>query len=140
MVNVPLAMQFLTCILFWCLVMFYASTVSLTIALDSGSFMGRIYTLQNVNLNLINVMIPFGLSLIETYGYAYLGSELTAEADAVGQAIYELPWYEASAEFQRYYRLMIQRTQRATGITAVKFFLVGIDKFGRVSRVECSKE
>ncbi|XP_065093923.1 uncharacterized protein LOC135714475 [Ochlerotatus camptorhynchus] len=117
-VNVPLAMQFMTCILVWCLVMFYVST--------------------NVNLNLFNVMVPFGLSMIETYGYAYLGSELTAEAQAVGQAIYELSWYEASAAFQRYYRLIIQRAQCATGITAVKFFLVGIDKFGRVIQMSYS--
>lgn len=77
-------------------------------------------------------MVLFWLSLIETYGYAYLGSELTAEAQAVGHAVYELAWYEDSAELQRYYRLIIQRSQRETGITAAKFFVVGIEKFGKV--------
>lgn len=83
-------------------------------------------------------MVVFLLSLIETYGYAYLGSQLTAEAQAVGQAVYELTWYEDSAELQRYYRLIIQRSQRETGITAAKFFVVGIEKFGKVRLIFCS--
>ncbi|XP_065073010.1 uncharacterized protein LOC135697316 [Ochlerotatus camptorhynchus] len=118
MLSIQLAMQFLSCLLFWCLVMFYVS--------------------MHVNFNLVNVTIPFCLSLIETYAYSYLGSELTAEAEEVGQAIYELPWYEDSAELQRYYCLIIQRSQRATGTTAVKFFLVGIDKFGGLLQMSYS--
>ncbi|KAL1403513.1 hypothetical protein pipiens_005653 [Culex pipiens pipiens] len=79
---------------------------------------------QKIDLNLINVMIIFFLSLVHVFCYSYLGSELAEEAAAVGTAIYDLPWYEHSAELQRYYRLMIQRTQRPTGITGVKFFVV----------------
>ncbi|KXJ76837.1 hypothetical protein RP20_CCG008906 [Aedes albopictus] len=117
-INIPIAMQFIACILFWCMTMFYVST--------------------NINFNLFNVMVLFWLSLIETYGYSYLGTELTEEAKTVGQVIYELPWYEDSAQLQRYYRLMIQRTQQNTGVTAAKFFIVGIEKFGKVVNLSYS--
>ncbi|XP_055642205.1 odorant receptor 45b-like [Toxorhynchites rutilus septentrionalis] len=111
-VHIPMAMQFMTCIMVWCLIMLYVST--------------------NITLTLFNLMVPFWLSVIETYGFSYLGTELMQEAAAVGTAIYELPWYEDSVELQRYYRLIIQRTQRTTGVTAAKFFYVGIEKFGSV--------
>lgn len=77
-------------------------------------------------------MVLFWLSLIETYGYSYLGTELSEDAKAVGHAVYDLPWYEDSAQLQRYYRLMIQRSQQNIGVTAAKFFIVGIEKFGKV--------
>ncbi|KAL1403512.1 hypothetical protein pipiens_005652, partial [Culex pipiens pipiens] len=76
------------------------------------------------DLNLLNVMIIFLLTLVQAFGYSYLGTELAEEAEAVGKAIYDLPWYEHSVELQRYYRLIIQRTQRPTGITGAKFFIV----------------
>uniref|UniRef100_A0A8D8J0Y7 Odorant receptor coreceptor n=1 Tax=Culex pipiens TaxID=7175 RepID=A0A8D8J0Y7_CULPI len=104
MCQVPVALEFLFCIMVWCLNMIYIS--------------------QKIDLNLINVMIIFFLSLVHVFCYSYLGSELAEEAAAVGTAIYDLPWYEHSAELQRYYRLMLQRTQRPTGITGVKFFVV----------------
>ncbi|XP_055640997.1 uncharacterized protein LOC129778244 [Toxorhynchites rutilus septentrionalis] len=111
-VHFPMAMQFMTCIMFWCVIMLYVSTT--------------------VTFTLFNLMVPFWLSVIETYGFSYLGSELTREAESVGKAIYNLPWYEDSVKLQRYYRLIIQRSQRTTGVTAAKFFFVGIEKFGSV--------
>lgn len=78
-------------------------------------------------------MVTFCLSLVETYGYSYLGSKLTDEAAAVGRAIYNLPWYKESVELQNQYRMVLQRSQRATGITAAKFFIVGLPQFGKVS-------
>ncbi|KAL9708407.1 hypothetical protein quinque_011925 [Culex quinquefasciatus] len=110
-----MALQFLTCILFWCLTMFYAST--------------------NVNFNLFNVALAFFLSLLETAGYAYLGSELIEAADSVGAAIYDLPWYEDSVEMQRFYRLMIQRTQQRTCVTGVRFFVVELTSFSKVGLI-----
>nr|AXY87604.1 odorant receptor 71 [Aedes aegypti] len=117
-INIPIAMQFMACILFWCMTMVYVST--------------------NINFNLFNVMVLFWLSLIETYGYSYLGTELNEDAKAVGHAVYDLPWYEDSAQLQRYYRLMIQRSQQNTGVTAAKFFIVGIEKFGKVVNLSYS--
>ncbi|XP_038109910.1 uncharacterized protein LOC6035766 [Culex quinquefasciatus] len=116
--QIPMALQFLTCILFWCLTMFYAST--------------------NVNFNLFNVALAFFLSLLETAGYAYLGSELIEAADSVGAAIYDLPWYEDSVEMQRFYRLMIQRTQQRTCVTGVRFFVVELTSFSKVMNMSYS--
>lgn len=92
----------------------------------------NLFLFQKVDLNLINVMIIFGLSLAQVFGYSYLGSQLTEEADAVGKAIYDLPWYEHSIELQRFYRLIIQRTQRPTGITGATFFIVQRTTFASV--------
>nr|AXY87599.1 odorant receptor 32 [Culex quinquefasciatus] len=116
--HLPLALEFLTCILFWCLTMFYVS--------------------NNIDFNLVNVMVLFWLSLLETFGYSYLGSKLTEQADEVGAAIYDLPWFEHSVELQRYYRLMLQRVQRPTGITGAKFFVVQLATFGSVVQMSYS--
>ncbi|KAL1401909.1 hypothetical protein pipiens_006316 [Culex pipiens pipiens] len=116
--HLPLALEFLTCILFWCLTMFYVS--------------------NNIDFNLVNVMVLFWLSLLETFGYSYLGSKLTEQADLVGAAIYDLPWYEHSVELQRYYRLMLQRVQRPTGVTGAKFFVVQLATFGSVVQMSYS--
>ncbi|KAL1401908.1 hypothetical protein pipiens_006315 [Culex pipiens pipiens] len=110
--HLPLAIQFLTCVLFWCLTMVYVST--------------------NIDYSLFNVMVLFWLSLIETFGYSYLGSQLMEEANGVSKAIYDLPWYEHSVELQRYYRLMLQRVQRPTRITGMRFFAVELGTFGSV--------
>lgn len=85
-------------------------------------------------------MVLVLLSLIETFGFSYVGSQLIQEAAAVGSAIYDLPWYEESAELQKQYRMILQRSQRATGVTAAKFFIVGLEKFGQVSGVFCENE
>ncbi|EDS41929.1 olfactory receptor [Culex quinquefasciatus] len=99
-----------------------------------------IFELSNLKLdpNLLNVMIIFLLTLVQTFGYSYLGTELAEEAEAVGKAIYDLPWYEHSVELQRFYRLMIQRTQRPTGITGAKFFIVQLTTFASVVQMSYS--
>ncbi|XP_039436467.1 uncharacterized protein LOC120418231 [Culex pipiens pallens] len=99
-----------------------------------------IFELSNLkfDLNLLNVMIIFLLTLVQAFGYSYLGTELAEEAEAVGKAIYDLPWYEHSVELQRYYRLMMQRTQRPTGITGAKFFIVQRTTFASVVQMSYS--
>ncbi|KAL1377655.1 hypothetical protein pipiens_004134 [Culex pipiens pipiens] len=90
------------------------------------------------DLNMLNVMIIFLLTLVQAFGYSYLGTELAEEAEAVGKAIYDLPWYEHSVELQSYYRLIIQRTQRPTGITGAKFFIVQRTTFASVVQMSYS--
>ncbi|KAL9708376.1 hypothetical protein quinque_011894 [Culex quinquefasciatus] len=111
-------MDTLFCVIFWSLNMFYLS--------------------KKLDPNLLNVMIIFLLTLVQTFGYSYLGTELAEEAEAVGKAIYDLPWYEHSVELQRFYRLMIQRTQRPTGITGAKFFIVQLTTFASVVQMSYS--
>ncbi|XP_038109911.1 uncharacterized protein LOC6035758 isoform X1 [Culex quinquefasciatus] len=116
--HLPLALAFLTCILYFCLTLFYLS--------------------HNIGFNLVNVMVLFGLTVLETFGYSYLGSKLTEQADEVGAAIYDLPWFEHSVELQRYYRLMLQRVQRPTEITGAKFFVVQLATFGSAVQMSYS--
>nr|WGC98066.1 OR27 variant 2 [Culex quinquefasciatus] len=116
--QIPVAMEFFSCVIVWCL--------------------GMIYISQKIDINLINVMLIFSITLLQVFGYSYLGSELAEEAEAVGKAIYDLPWYEHSVELQRFYRLIIQRTQRPTGITGVKFFIVQRTSFATVVQMSYS--
>lgn len=69
---------------------------------------------------------------METFIYAVFGTKLAEEAAAVGDAIYDLAWYDHPAELQRYYRLILQRTQRPTCITGIKLFVVGLSTFANV--------
>ncbi|XP_055632668.1 odorant receptor 45b-like [Toxorhynchites rutilus septentrionalis] len=116
--NIPLMMQLISCMMFWCLTLFYAST--------------------NFNISLLNVMVLFFLSLVETYGYCYVGTKVTSEAAAVGEAIYELPWYKESVELQNRYRFTLHRSQSRTGITAANFFIVGHEQFGKITQMSYS--
>ncbi|XP_055623179.1 odorant receptor 4-like [Toxorhynchites rutilus septentrionalis] len=116
--NISLMMQFMSTVMFWCLTMFYAST--------------------NINISLCNVLILFFLSLVETYGYSYLGQQITDEAAAVESAIYDLPWYDESVELQNSYRMILRRSQHEVGITAAKFFIVGLEQFGKISQMSYS--
>uniref|UniRef100_A0A8D8F636 Odorant receptor coreceptor n=1 Tax=Culex pipiens TaxID=7175 RepID=A0A8D8F636_CULPI len=93
---------------------------------------------SKVDLNLVSVLIIFWLSLVQTLGFSYLGSELAEEAAAVGRAIYDLAWYEHPVELQRYYRLIIQRTQRPTGITGAKLFIVRRTTFASMMQMSYS--
>lgn len=77
---------------------------------------------------------------METFGYSYLGSDLTNSADAVGEAVYGLPWYEHSVELQRYYKLIIRRTQKSTCISGIKFFVVELTTFSNVRFVNWLKQ
>ncbi|EDS41960.1 olfactory receptor [Culex quinquefasciatus] len=117
-VHLPVALEYFTCVMFYCMAMFYISTY--------------------IDFSLFNIMVLFLASLMETFGYSYLGSELSEEAAAVGTAIYDLPWYDHSVELQRYYRLIIQRTQRTTGIFGLRFFLVQLTTFANVMQMSYS--
>nr|WGO51535.1 odorant receptor 28 [Culex quinquefasciatus] len=116
--QIPVALEFLTCVMFWCLNMIYIS--------------------NKVDLNLVSVLIIFWLSLVQTFSFSYLGSELAEEAAAVGKAIFDLSWYEHPVELQRCYRLIIQRTQRPTGITGAKLFFVHRTTFASVMQMSYS--
>ncbi|KAL9708380.1 hypothetical protein quinque_011898 [Culex quinquefasciatus] len=63
---------------------------------------------------------------------------LAEEAAAVGQAIFDLSWYEHPVGLQRCYRLIIQRTQRPTGIAGVKLFFVHRTTFASVMQMSYS--
>ncbi|EDS31418.1 Odorant receptor 92a [Culex quinquefasciatus] len=93
MCHIPVALEFLTCVLLWCLVMFYTSTT--------------------MGYDLFSILIVVLSSLVEAFGYAYLGSELSEQAEKVGVACYDLPWYvNCSKELKGAFQLMIQRSQK----------------------------
>uniref|UniRef100_A0A1S4JAL4 Odorant receptor n=1 Tax=Culex quinquefasciatus TaxID=7176 RepID=A0A1S4JAL4_CULQU len=135
--EIPVALEFLTCVMFWCLNMIYTSNVDTLMHLKTLQLLTNFY-FQKVDLNLVRVLIIFCLSLVQTLGFSYLGSELAEEAAAVGQAIFDLSWYEHPVGLQRCYRLIIQRTQRPTGITGAKLFFVHRTTFASVMQMSYS--
>lgn len=130
--HIPVALEFLTCVLLWCLVMFYTSTVS--------CFNCRVLTMfstssrqQTMGYDLFSILIVVLSSLVETFGYAYLGSELSEQAEKVGVACYDLPWYvNCSKELKGAFQLMIQRSQKVCQLTGIKMLPIELKTYGDV--------
>ncbi|EDS41950.1 Odorant receptor 13a [Culex quinquefasciatus] len=119
MCHIPVALEFLTCILLWSLVMFYISTT--------------------MGWDLFSILIVVFSSLVEAFGYSYLGSELSEQAVTVGAACYELPWYESSsAELTLACRRIIQRSLKATRLTGLKMFSIDLKTYGNIVNISYS--
>ena len=93
---------------------------------------------------------------IETFGYCYLGTQLSQEVCTValkftllqlcfafsssqsiniGQALYASGWYEYDVQMRKYISFMIMRSQRRVGLTAAKFCFVDMEQFGAVCAI-----
>ncbi|XP_038116873.1 uncharacterized protein LOC6040742 [Culex quinquefasciatus] len=119
MCHIPVALEFLTCVLLWCLVMFYTSTT--------------------MGYDLFSILIVVLSSLVEAFGYAYLGSELSEQAEKVGVACYDLPWYvNCSKELKGTFQLMIQRSQKVCQLTGIKMLPIELKTYGDILRLSYS--
>ncbi|XP_061513940.1 odorant receptor 45b [Anopheles gambiae] len=72
---------------------------------------------------------------IETFGYCYLGTQLSQESINVGQALYASGWHEYDVQMRKHISFMIMRSQRRVGLTAAKFCFVDMEKFGAVCAI-----
>uniref|UniRef100_A0A182MIM4 Uncharacterized protein n=1 Tax=Anopheles culicifacies TaxID=139723 RepID=A0A182MIM4_9DIPT len=109
-----LLMQFVLCILIWCTMMLY-------------------FSVSGLSVKFINMFLLFLFVSIETFGYCYLGTQLSQEQSInVGQALYDCSWSDFDGETRRSLAFMILRTQCRVGLTAAKFRLVDMEQFGAV--------
>ncbi|XP_058818984.1 odorant receptor 13a-like [Topomyia yanbarensis] len=102
--------QIMSCLLVWCLMLFYVST--------------------NFGADAANLILLFVILMGEMAIYCINGNILSDKAAEVAHAMYRYPWYREPADVQRTIRLIIQRAQKPTGVTAAKFYFVNIERFG----------
>ncbi|XP_065075126.1 odorant receptor 63a-like [Ochlerotatus camptorhynchus] len=117
-VSFILINQILNCILIWCLMMFYVST--------------------NFGPNAANVILLFVVLMGEMVVYCVNGTILSEKALGVAHAMYDYPWYTESVAMQKDIKMIIQRAQIPTGITAAKFYYVNIERLGLVIQASYS--
>ncbi|XP_053690903.1 odorant receptor 49b-like [Sabethes cyaneus] len=110
--------QTLSCLLVWCLMLFYVSS--------------------NFGLDAANVMILFIVLLVEMLVYCKNGTILSEKAAQVANAIYVYDWYKDPIDMQRKVMLMIERAQKPAGITAAGFYYVNIQRFGATAQATYS--
>ncbi|XP_053667120.1 odorant receptor 33b-like [Anopheles marshallii] len=114
-----LLMQFVLCILIWGTMMLY-------------------FSVSGINVKFINMFLLFLFVSIETFGYCYLGTQLSQESINVGQALYDCNWSDFDRERKKNIAFMILRTQCQVGLTAAKFRLVNMEQFGAMLNMSYS--
>uniref|UniRef100_A0A6E8VXU4 Odorant receptor n=1 Tax=Anopheles coluzzii TaxID=1518534 RepID=A0A6E8VXU4_ANOCL len=114
-----LLMQFVLCILIWCMMLLY-------------------FTVSGINVKFINMFLLFLFVSIETFGYCYLGTQLSQESINIGQALYASGWYEYDVQMRKHISFMIMRSQRRVGLTAAKFCFVDMEQFGAMLNMSYS--
>ncbi|KAL9701408.1 hypothetical protein quinque_004849 [Culex quinquefasciatus] len=88
---------------------------------------------ETMGYDLFSILIVVLSSLVEAFGYAYLGSELSEQAEEVGVACYDLPWYvNCSKELKGAFQLMIQRSQKVCQLTGIKMLPIELKTYGDV--------
>ncbi|XP_055543618.1 odorant receptor 13a-like [Wyeomyia smithii] len=110
--------QTLSCLLVWCLMLFYVSS--------------------NFGLDAANVLILFIVLLVEMYVFCKNGTILSEKAAEVANAIYFYDWYMDPVDLQQKILLIIQQAQKPTGITAARFYYINIQRFGATAQATYS--
>ncbi|XP_035908990.1 odorant receptor 67a-like [Anopheles stephensi] len=105
-----LLMQLVLCILIWCTMMLY-------------------FSVSGINVKFINMFLLFLFVSIETFGYCYLGTQLSQESINVGKALYDADWIDYDAVMRKKVAFMIMRAQCRVGLTAAKFCFVDMEQF-----------
>ncbi|XP_058064615.1 putative odorant receptor 92a, partial [Anopheles bellator] len=104
-------MQIILCVLNWSSMLLY-------------------FTVSGFSTQFINLLVLFMFETIETFGYCYLGNQLSDAAAKVAGAVYESCWEAECASVQKDLQLIIVRTQKPIGITAGEFCDLNMELFG----------
>ncbi|XP_049282904.1 putative odorant receptor 69a [Anopheles funestus] len=111
--NMALMIQLTSCIVIWCLMLFYV-------------------LLMGISSKVLNISLLIFLMTFETYMYCQLGTEFTDSADQVFNALQQLTWYEQSVPIQKQLYFMIQHSQRSIVLKAGKLLPVNIAQFSEI--------
>ncbi|XP_053691194.1 putative odorant receptor 92a [Sabethes cyaneus] len=106
------------CILMMCLMMYYVST--------------------SFGPNALSVLVLIIYLLGEMGFFCFSGNKLSEKAAEVGNAMYDYAWYSEPVDMQKDMLLIIARSQRLTGITAAKFYIVDRERYGIVMQASYS--
>ncbi|XP_053667101.1 odorant receptor 49b-like [Anopheles marshallii] len=112
-------LQLLLCILVWSSMLLY-------------------FTVSGFNTQFINLFVLFLFDTTETFGYCYLGNQLSDESAHIARAVYECKWETLSSKTQKDLQLALARAQRPVGITAGKFCFMNMEQFAQVVKTTYS--
>uniref|UniRef100_A0A182PZ52 Uncharacterized protein n=1 Tax=Anopheles epiroticus TaxID=199890 RepID=A0A182PZ52_9DIPT len=96
------------------------------------------FTISGFNTQFISVFILFLFDTTETFGYCYLGNQLSDESARIASVVYECGWEGFSSAVQKDLQLTLLRAQRPVGITAGKFCFMNMEQFGEVVKTTYS--
>uniref|UniRef100_A0A182S599 Uncharacterized protein n=1 Tax=Anopheles funestus TaxID=62324 RepID=A0A182S599_ANOFN len=111
--NMALMIQLTSCIVIWCLMLFYV-------------------LLMGISSKVLNISLLLFLMTFETYMYCQLGTEFTDAADQVFNALQQLTWYDQSVPIQKQIYFLIQHSQRSIVLKAGKLLPVNIAQFSEI--------
>uniref|UniRef100_A0A182NEN5 Uncharacterized protein n=1 Tax=Anopheles dirus TaxID=7168 RepID=A0A182NEN5_9DIPT len=96
------------------------------------------FTVSGFNTQFINLFVLFLFDTTETFGYCFLGNQLSDESARVALAVYECSWETLSPGIQKDLQLALLRSQSPVGITAGKFCFMTMQQFGEVVKTTYS--
>lgn len=70
--------------------------------------------------------------IMQLLTFSYFGSKLMDESEFVAVAAYDCDWYDKPVIFQKSISLIIMRSQRPSGVSAAKFYLISLESFSKV--------
>ncbi|XP_049536456.1 odorant receptor 4-like [Anopheles darlingi] len=84
------------------------------------------------DVNVMNVMLLIANITFETFGYCYLGSELSSQAASIASAAYQTRWERYSIEQQKILQMVIMRGQRRSQISVGGSVGVNVEQFAKI--------
>uniref|UniRef100_A0A182G031 Uncharacterized protein n=1 Tax=Anopheles albimanus TaxID=7167 RepID=A0A182G031_ANOAL len=109
-----MALQFVVCIATWCLGILYILVAGLS------------------DVNEVNVMLLIANITFETFGYCYLGTELSSQAASIASAAYQIRWERYTIKQQKILQMVIMRGQRRSQITIGGSVGVNVEQFANI--------
>nr|QXO36141.1 olfactory receptor Or16 [Anopheles melas] len=96
------------------------------------------FTVAGFNTQFISLLILFMFDTTETFGYCYLGNQLSDESARVASVVYDCRWEGLPPALHKDLQLIMLRAQRPVGITAGKFCFMNMEQFGEVVKTTYS--
>ncbi|XP_035796196.1 odorant receptor 63a-like [Anopheles albimanus] len=134
-----MALQFVVCIATWCLGILYilvaVSHFSFGLVQPTRDHLSlSLITAQGLSdVNEVNVMLLIANITFETFGYCYLGTELSSQAASIASAAYQIRWERYTIKQQKILQMVIMRGQRRSQITIGGSVGVNVEQFANVS-------
>nr|QXO36173.1 olfactory receptor Or16 [Anopheles merus] len=96
------------------------------------------FTVAGFNTQFISLFILFMFDTTETFGYCFLGNQLSDESARVASVVYDCRWEDLPPPLRKDLQLTMLRAQRPVGITAGKFCFMNMEQFGEVVKTTYS--
>uniref|UniRef100_A0A182IIP1 Uncharacterized protein n=1 Tax=Anopheles arabiensis TaxID=7173 RepID=A0A182IIP1_ANOAR len=103
-----------------------------------SSSMVLYFTFATMSGHMINVLLLFLVVSTETFGYCYLGTQLSMESARIAYAVYNGKWEQQPTEIAKHLQLILLRAQKPIGITAGKFCFINMEQFAKLLKTTYS--